>query len=126
MPAKVVTLQEKLQKKFDGFKFNEDDCKVHDHNSYVPLEDHHIHPQGWHGPDSEENLIRLCSNGHGEVHYYLALLLATGKARIADATLSIPLNIRTHFGYKVKNYASAGFISIMSSTVTPEGLNVAS
>lgn len=50
-------------------------CAVHVHDSPVPLEDHHIHPLGYHGPDTAANKARVCSNAHGDTHYYLEYLL---------------------------------------------------
>lgn len=115
--------EEKLRKKFHGYKFGQD-CVAHTHNSFVPLEDHHVHPKEYHGPDIKKNLVRVCSNGHGEIHYYLELLLATGKTRIVDAIDAVPIDVRRRFGVKVQHFASAGFIGIMKSEVTESGLNV--
>lgn len=122
MATKILTLEEKLQKKFKGYKFGVA-CAVHDHNSFVPLEDHHIHPKEYHGPDTKLNLVRICSNGHGETHYLLELLLATGRTEVTESLLAIPVVIRRRFGIRVRSLACRGFAGIMHSEVTPEGLN---
>jgi hypothetical protein len=119
--VKDVVRQARLEKKFDGFKFGLA-CRVHTHRDFVPAEDHHVWPKEWHGPNTKENLIRVCSNGHGEIHYYLSLLLASGETDPDKAVNAIPYHIRNRFGSKVRGYALKGFMSIMSANVTEEGL----
>lgn len=114
-------LQARLNKKFLGFKFGLA-CRVHVHRDFVPAEDHHVWPKEWHGPDTKANLIRICSNGHGEIHYYLNLLLTTGETTPGKAVNAIPYQIRNRFGSKVRAYALKGFMDIMSANVTEEGL----
>jgi hypothetical protein len=117
-----VGLQARLEKKFKGFKYGLA-CSVHKHRDFVPAEDHHIWPKEWHGPDTKENLTRVCSNGHGEIHYYLNLLLATGHSDPVVAVNSIPHHIRARFGPRVKAFGLKGFMGIMSAEVTNEGLS---
>ena len=117
----MVTLEERLLKKFKKYKFGED-CKVHNHTSYVPLEDHHVWPKEYHGPDVASNLIRVCSNGHGEIHYFLELLLATGKSTPIDALKVVPSEAFVRFGRRVRMKAVDGFKDIMQAQVTEEGL----
>jgi hypothetical protein len=76
-------------------------CAVHVHESWVPLNEHHVWPKGMGGPNTAANKITLCMNGHGEVHAYIALLIKyDGK---------IPNKTRAHFGLKVRNLARRGW-----------------
>jgi hypothetical protein len=76
-------------------------CGVHDHTSWVPVNTHHIWPKGLGGPNTDDNKIILCTNGHYEVHAYIELLMKyNGK---------IPNPIRIHFGLKVRNLALLGW-----------------
>lgn len=77
------------------------DCEVHTHQGRVPQERHHIIPKKYGGPDTAENLIDLCANGHGDVHYYIALLFKYQG--------DPPPVIRRTFGRKVQAVAWRGY-----------------
>lgn len=86
-------------------------CAVHVHYSKVPQEDHHVWPLGYHGPDIATNKARVCANGHGDIHYYLELLLKTGLSDPIDANNKIPSDVRREFGERTKEVAMLGFIA---------------
>lgn len=78
------------------------DCAAHRHDSLVPLENHHIWPLGYHGPDVKSNIIRVCANAHGDAHYLLEDLL---KGR--------PVDKRT-YGPVVRDIAQRGYAAVMA------------
>jgi hypothetical protein len=75
--VKDVVRQARLEKKFDGFKFGLA-CRVHTHRDFVPAEDHHVWPKEWHGPNTKENLIRVCSNGLIQIRPLTLFLITYG------------------------------------------------
>jgi hypothetical protein len=79
----------------------EDACTVHRHREGVPIEVHHVWPKGMGGPNVAANRVKLCSNGHGEVHEYLALLVA-GDGRV-------PWRTKLRYGFKVRRVAQLGY-----------------
>lgn len=74
-------------------------CAVHVHRSIVPLEMHHIFPLGMGGPDTEENLVSVCSNGHSAIHDLLRQMVK-GK---------VPWKIKRHYGYRIRRLAKRGY-----------------
>ncbi len=80
-------------------------CFVHEHDSMVPQEDHHVWPTGYHGPDTRDNIVRICANAHSDVHYYLEYLLKHGGQR--------PANWRT-WGPNIRVLAWQGYEKVMA------------
>lgn len=76
-------------------------CACHKHREMVPMEVHHIWPKGMGGPDIPSNRIRICSNAHGSIHSYLALLIK-GNGRV-------PWVVARHYGRAVRKYALQGW-----------------
>lgn len=77
------------------------ECTVHKHREGVPIEVHHVWPKGMGGPNVPGNRVPLCSNGHGQVHEYLAVLVkGEGKA---------PWLVKLKYGYKVRRVAALGY-----------------
>jgi hypothetical protein len=83
-------------------------CECHVHTSAVPEEDHHILPQEYGGPTVKENMARICSNAHGDVHYFIALLLKYGSRE------KVPWAISRTFGVRVKFLAEKGYAQIVA------------
>jgi hypothetical protein len=79
-------------------------CLTHRHQYPVPIETHHVWPKEYGGPTVAWNLEDVCSNGHGDTHYYLNNLL---KHRGV-----VPASIARHFGYKVQHLARRGWMLI--------------
>lgn len=77
-------------------------CGVHAHRHPVPIETHHIWPQEFGGPTIEWNLEDVCSNGHGDTHYYLNLTLKHGYGHV-------PATIARSFGWRVQHLARHGY-----------------
>jgi hypothetical protein len=91
------------------------DCAVEMHWTPVPLEDHHIKPKEngglklWRGLP---NIVRVCSNAHGNVHYFMDLLLKyEGK---------VPWKIARTFGKKTRSIAIMGVYRIMQDTAVAD------
>ena len=79
------------------------ECAAHKHANKVPQEDHHVWPKMYGGPE-DGTLVRLCSNGHGDVHYYLALLLKYHG--------DVPGQLVWQFGKKTRQLAEQGYASM--------------
>jgi hypothetical protein len=77
-------------------------CAVHTHLHLVPLNDHHIWPKGAGGPDTSDNLVTLCMNGHGSVHDLLSKMLRG----------PVPWSVRRRYGLRVRRLASRGYDAI--------------
>jgi hypothetical protein len=85
-------------------------CIAHRHEYATSEEHHHLQPQSRGGPTHADNLVWLCSNAHGDVHYFLDLIedaatkLSTvfrdGPYAPADAVKAVP-------GAKAKHYSPA-------------------
>lgn len=87
-------------------------CQVHHHRSYVPLDDHHLHPLGEGGPDEPHNIIVVCPNAHRRIHDYLRLLKKNkGKAPWAKAMF---------FGHMVRYYGQLGYELMEMARATEE------
>lgn len=80
-------------------------CAVHRHRELVPLHTHHVWPTGRGGPDSPDNRVTVCANGHYSVHALLDLLL---KQRSAG----VPWPVRRRYGRKVRAMAARGYEAI--------------
>lgn len=76
-------------------------CAAHAHRELVPMEDHHVWPRGEGGPDVPANIVRLCSNGHGQVHWLLSLLIKHNG--------DLPWSTRRQYGVKVRQLAALGW-----------------
>lgn len=76
-------------------------CAAHKHKGQVPQEDHHIWPKEFGGLNKPDNLVRICSNAHGDVHYYLNLLL------VHDGL--VPRKLWEQFGIGIKRIALQGY-----------------
>lgn len=74
-------------------------CAVHHHRTAVPYAIHHVWPVELGGPNAADNRVLICSNGHAEVHDYLALL---GKG-------PVPWVTRLRFHHRVRALAVEGF-----------------
>lgn len=59
-----------------------DHCIVHSYHWPPILETvvHHIQPKGMGGPDTEKNKVRVCDNGHRNIHNILRRMVNVGKA----------------------------------------------
>lgn len=77
-------------------------CAVYTHVSLVPLEIHHVWPKGEGGPDTAENRVSLCANGHGAIHDLLAKMLKG----------PVPWRTRVKYGFRVRRYAKFGHRAI--------------
>lgn len=91
-------------------------CAVHVHRDFVPQEDHHILPQEFGGKSAKENMARVCSNGHGDVHYYLNLLLKYDG--------QVPWNDAKMFGMRVKSLAQRGYDGIAKNPALLEAVKL--
>ena len=77
-------------------------CGVHIHRERVPMERHHIWPLGMGGPDTPDNIVTVCSNGHGSIHAYLNVLI--------DWQGAPPWTESMRYGWKVRTYARRGYL----------------
>jgi len=78
-----------------------EECVVHRHREWVPIEVHHIWPVGLGGPNIASNKISVCCNAHYSIHEFLRqLILHDGE---------VPAELAKHFGAKVKRYATQGW-----------------
>ena len=78
------------------------ECAVHVHRSMVPQEVHHIWPRGYHGPDTPDNKIKICSNAHSDIHYMMEALLRGKKIDLRE------------FGPGVRKYARRGYEEVIA------------
>lgn len=81
------------------------DCAAHVHWTTVPLEDHHIFPREYGGTSAPGNIARVCSNAHGNIHYYIALLIKHIGA--------VPWDVARTFGKKERQLAKKGYEQIL-------------
>lgn len=81
------------------------ECAVHKHRFVVPLDEHHVWPLAYDGPDTRGNILVVCPNGHRRIHDYIRLMLRyNGK---------VPWLKRKFFGHKVRLFGTAGYDAIM-------------
>lgn len=78
-------------------------CVAHRHNSMVPIERHHVWPLGDGGSNTKENIVPLCANAHGSVHYLIDLCRKHGSYT------AIPWTIRRQYGFAVRQLALLGW-----------------
>lgn len=83
-------------------------CAVHRHNTWVPMEVHHVRPIGMGGQNVAANKITVCCNGHYEIHEYIRQLMNHDGA--------VPGTTSRHFGWEVKAYARRGWAEAGSPT----------
>jgi len=76
-------------------------CHAHRHDSWVPIERHHVWPLGLGGPDVESNKVSVCANAHYSIHEYLDRLIKTGG--------HVPWDEGCHFGPKIRALATSGW-----------------
>jgi len=74
----------------------------HSHTSLVSFEVHHVWPQEYHGPNTKENLVKICCNAHSDVHFLLSAMLK-GK----------PYDLR-EYGPSIRDIAQRGYRAIMA------------
>lgn len=79
------------------------DCQAHHHHSSVPIERHHVWPLGDGGPNIKANIVPLCANAHGLVHYLIDLCRKHGSME------AVPWEDRRHFGVTVRKLAALGW-----------------
>lgn len=79
---------------------NEERCAVHRHKTRVPIDRHHIWPLGMGGPDTPENIVTVCPNGHRDIHDYMRELIRTPSG--------VSWLIRIGYGWKVRRLARRG------------------
>jgi hypothetical protein len=83
------------------------DCVVHKHRSSVPVVQHHVWPVGLGGPSKAFNKVRVCENGHYEVHNYFDLLMKYDPDKTgAD---NVPWLKGVWYGKRVKALAQLGY-----------------
>lgn len=78
-----------------------DECAVHEHREWVPVNQHHVWPVGLGGPDTPGNRIQVCANGHYAIHEFMRQLILHGG--------DVPWKLAQHFGSKVRHYARDGW-----------------
>lgn len=78
-------------------------CQVHKHEYLVPEEHHHLRPRARGGTNAADNMVWLCANAHGDVHYYLDLI---EDHRGPD---NVPFTIGKHYSPAVRQYAVKGW-----------------
>jgi hypothetical protein len=83
-------------------------CAVHKHTEWVPLNDHHVFPQGMGGPNVKANKITVCTNGHYMIHEFIRYLIKHNG--------DVPWTIAQHFGPRVRDYARIGWEKAGSPT----------
>lgn len=82
-------------------------CAVHRHRELVPLHRHHVLPQEFDGPDSSDNMITVCANGHYSIHAMLDLLKKNDGV--------VPWIVRRRYGRKVRQFAERGYREILET-----------
>lgn len=78
------------------------ECFAHVHRSKVPIEDHHVHPLGYGGPDRKSNKRKGCANAHSDTHYLLEDML---KGRKVD---------KREWAPGVREVAEAGYRAVIA------------
>lgn len=80
-------------------------CAVHRHRDLVPIERHHVWPLGEGGPDTKDNIVVVCSNGHELIHHYIRELLKHKG--------SPPWEVSIRYGRKVRILGKLGYNRII-------------
>lgn len=76
--------------------------QCHVHREWVSFDWHHVHPTQYHGPDTQENLIKVCPNAHRDIHHLMEAMLR-GKS----------YNLR-QYGPSVRRYALQGYEEVIA------------
>ena len=69
----------------------------HSHKSLTVFHMHHVWPREYRGPNTKDNLIKICPNAHYDIHDLLDRMLA-GK----------PYNLK-EYGPNIRKYALRGY-----------------
>lgn len=95
-------------------------CIAHRHEYVTSEEHHHLQPQSRGGLTRADNMVWLCSNAHGDVHYFLDLiedaatqLMVVFRNRTDDpgmAVRAVPGSAAKHFGPAVRQTAARGWM----------------
>lgn len=72
----------------------------HAHAALVSFERHHVWPLGYHGPDTPDNIVKVCCNAHSDIHHLLERLLR-GK----------PVDLR-EYGPAIRTLALDGYRAV--------------
>jgi len=78
-------------------------CIVHRHEYVTAHEYHHLRPQSRGGTSRAENMVWLCANAHGDVHFFLDLI---EKHRGPE---HVPFEQAKHYGPAVRQVARNGW-----------------
>jgi len=78
-----------------------EECVVHRHREWVPIESHHVWPEGLGGPNVAANRISVCCNGHYSIHEFMRQLMIHNG--------DVPTELARHFSKKVRAYATSGW-----------------
>lgn len=77
-------------------------CIAHVHTYVTSEENHHLQPQSRGGPTRADNLVWLCANAHGDVHFYLDLIEH-------HRGVKVPWEIAQHYSPAVRRIAVRGW-----------------
>jgi hypothetical protein len=76
---------------------------VHTHDYPTAHENHHLQPLSRGGWNDPSNMIWLCANGHGDVHFFLDLIeKCKGPERV-------PFRLAKHYSPAIRRTAAAGW-----------------
>lgn len=93
-------------------------CIVHTHDYVTAHEYHHLRPVSRGGWTASSNMVWLCANGHGDVHFFLDAiedaadrLRKSGTAAIADTAPvgAVPWDFAKHFSPAIRETAARGW-----------------
>lgn len=68
---------------------------------------HHVHPLAWQGPDTPENIVAICPNGHRLVHQLLREYRRAGGKP--------PWSVRRHYSAFTRALAADGWARYQAS-----------
>jgi hypothetical protein len=95
-------------------------CIVHVHEYVTSEEHHHLQPQSRGGKTKADNMVWLCANAHGDVHFFLDLiedaatrLMVQFRSRTRDpeaAVKAVPGSIAKHYSPAVRRTAVRGWM----------------
>lgn len=78
-------------------------CVCHRHEYVTSEENHHMQPQSRGGRTRADNMVYLCSNAHGDVHYFLDLI------EDHRGPEHVPFALAKHFSPAVRRVARRGW-----------------
>jgi hypothetical protein len=94
-------------------------CIAHRHAYATSEERHHLQPQSRGGPTNAGNLVWLCANAHGDVHYFLDLIenaamklrtvVRDGPYLPEEAVRAVPGSMAKHYSPAVRHAAVRGW-----------------